>query len=228
MNFYMHHLGDYDRDTSHLSWDEDCAYRRLICLYYKTERPLPADTAKVCRLIRASRPHQIKAVKSVLNEFFSLGENGFSHFRCEGELQRSYETNKRNSLNGKKGGIARAKRALSERLASQTPDSRLHKILSSTDENPSGVNPKLEAESPSDRLWREGSSYLTGKGMREQAARSFLGKLRKSYEPEDVLKALDGARAENAIDPPAFITRWLKNGTHSGLEQQEEIFRGCS
>ena len=30
MNFYKHHLGDYYKDTVHLSWMEDCAYRRLL------------------------------------------------------------------------------------------------------------------------------------------------------------------------------------------------------
>ena len=30
MNYYEHHIGDYDADISHLSWAEDMAYTRLI------------------------------------------------------------------------------------------------------------------------------------------------------------------------------------------------------
>jgi uncharacterized protein YdaU (DUF1376 family) len=41
VNFYKHHLGDYDAATAHLSWDEDQAYTRLLRLYYRTEKPIP-------------------------------------------------------------------------------------------------------------------------------------------------------------------------------------------
>lgn len=30
MNYYPFHIGDYLTETAHLSWLEDCAYRRLL------------------------------------------------------------------------------------------------------------------------------------------------------------------------------------------------------
>jgi len=50
MNYYQHHLGDYLRDTAHLSMLEDGAYRRLIDAYYIRERPLPGELREVYRL----------------------------------------------------------------------------------------------------------------------------------------------------------------------------------
>ena len=53
MNFYKHHLGDYTKDTAHLSWMEDCAYRRMLDCYYGREAALPVDRAAIYRLVRA-------------------------------------------------------------------------------------------------------------------------------------------------------------------------------
>lgn len=91
MNYYEHHLGDYDGATAHLTWLEDCAYRRLICLYYRTERPLPADTKQVCRLVRATSKAERAAVLQVLEEFFELQDDGWHHDRCDAEIARFQE-----------------------------------------------------------------------------------------------------------------------------------------
>jgi uncharacterized protein YdaU (DUF1376 family) len=86
LNFYKHHLGDYSSATSHLSWDEDCAYRRLLDAYYKREAPIPADIKEACRLARASSTVQRKAVETVLREFFLLGSDGWHQKRCDEEI----------------------------------------------------------------------------------------------------------------------------------------------
>lgn len=91
MNFYKHHLGDYAAATSHLSWDEDCAYRRLIDQYYKRETPIPADMKDACRLARATTPAQRRAVQAVLEEFFQLHEDGWHQKRCDEELADAQE-----------------------------------------------------------------------------------------------------------------------------------------
>jgi len=82
LNYYQHHLGDYAAATLHLSWDEDCAYRRLLDQYYKREAPIPADLPAACRLARASTPVQRSAVEAVLREFFTLTEDGWVQAHC--------------------------------------------------------------------------------------------------------------------------------------------------
>lgn len=89
MNYYPHHIGDYLKDTAHLTMIEDGAYRRLIDLYYLHEQPLPAEKRQVYRLARASSTAERKAIDTILGEYFSLGDDGWMHRRCEEELSRS-------------------------------------------------------------------------------------------------------------------------------------------
>lgn len=91
MNYYEHHLGDYDGATAHLSWLEDCAYRRMLCLYYRTEAPLPADPKQVCRLVRATSKPERDAVQQVLSEFFELTADGWRNARCDEDIAAYHE-----------------------------------------------------------------------------------------------------------------------------------------
>lgn len=88
MNFYEHHLGDYVRDTAHLSMLEDGCYRRLLDCYYVREAPLPREVKEVQRLVRAASAAERKAVETVLREFFVDTEEGWRHKRCDVEIAR--------------------------------------------------------------------------------------------------------------------------------------------
>lgn len=83
MNYYEHHIRDYDAATSHLSWDEDLAYTRLLRWYYRKEQPIPADVKEACRQVRAITKAQRDAVVAVLNEFFELKEDGWHKDDCD-------------------------------------------------------------------------------------------------------------------------------------------------
>lgn len=86
MNWYEHHIGDYDKNTSHLTACEDGIYSRLIRRYYDKEAPLPADVAEVKRLARARTTEERKAVDAVLHEFFALQEDGWRHKTIDEEI----------------------------------------------------------------------------------------------------------------------------------------------
>ncbi|MDR3015214.1 MAG: YdaU family protein [Delftia acidovorans] len=87
MNYYPFHIGDYVSATRHLSWDEDCAYRRLLDTYYTTEGALPAELRAVCRLVLATTTEQREAVEIVLKEFFELTEAGWVNSRADKEIE---------------------------------------------------------------------------------------------------------------------------------------------
>lgn len=91
MNFYQHHLGDYLKDTAHLTMIEDGAYRRLIDLYYLHEQPLPSDKKQLYRLARATTPAERKTIDSVLEEYFYQTDDGYRHSRCDSELEAAGE-----------------------------------------------------------------------------------------------------------------------------------------
>lgn len=94
MDWYKFYVADWVRDTAHLPDAEDLAYRRLMDLYFLTERPLPLDVAELARRIRLDWD----CVEPVLEEFFVATDKGWTHERWEAELQRRHrqaEVNRR-------------------------------------------------------------------------------------------------------------------------------------
>lgn len=104
MHYYAHHLGDYAKDTGHLSLAEHGAYRMLLDHYYATEKALPQNPATVARICRATSRQEREAVESVLSQFFTLNNTGYSHKRVEQELENNRRLRERNLENGKRGG----------------------------------------------------------------------------------------------------------------------------
>ncbi|MDE1971345.1 MAG: YdaU family protein, partial [Patescibacteria group bacterium] len=104
MNYYQHHIGDFMRDTAHLSAVEDGIYRRALDWYYANEKPLPADIKLICRYLRARDKTEIAAVNIILSEFFVLTDEGYTQSRCDKEIALYNDKVKTNRVNGKKGG----------------------------------------------------------------------------------------------------------------------------
>lgn len=75
MNFYPFHIGDYISHTSHLTDEEDLAYRRMIDLYYMTESPFINDSEWIARRVRSTP----LIVYELLHEFFELREDDLWH-----------------------------------------------------------------------------------------------------------------------------------------------------
>jgi uncharacterized protein YdaU (DUF1376 family) len=98
--WYKFHLGDYITHTLHLSDAEDLAYRRLLDMYYMTEKPIPLDTESVARKIRLD----LDITESVLGEFFEHTENGYRNYRCDAEIAKYQHQVENNRQLGKRGG----------------------------------------------------------------------------------------------------------------------------
>jgi uncharacterized phage protein (TIGR02220 family) len=91
MNYYPHHIGDYAKDTAHLSMLEDAAYRRMLDVTYATERPLPLDQQAIYRLVRARTHAERMAVDVVLGEFWTEGPDGWHNARADKEIAKAQE-----------------------------------------------------------------------------------------------------------------------------------------
>lgn len=90
MNYYERHLGDYARDTVHLSLIEHGVYTILLDRYYATEAPIPVDqTHRICR---ARTREEREAVDAVLREFFAQEDDGWHSARCDAEIARFRES----------------------------------------------------------------------------------------------------------------------------------------
>ncbi len=107
MHKYIHHIGDFIRDTSHLEPLEECFYRRALDYYYLNEKPLPKETQVVFRRLRAKTQEERDAIIAVLGDFFVERDDGFHNKRCDAEIMKYQQNGVKNRENGKLGGRPR-------------------------------------------------------------------------------------------------------------------------
>jgi len=117
MIWYKFHIGDYLTHTVHLSDAEDLAYRRLLDLYYMSEKAIPLDTESVARKIRLD----LDITESVLNEFFEHTENGYYNHRCHVEIAKYQHQVENNRQLGKRGGRPLKSESKTEMKANNNP-----------------------------------------------------------------------------------------------------------
>lgn len=223
MNFYKHHLGDYDSATSHLSWDEDMAYSRLMRFYYREEKPIPLELPKACRLVRAQSRVQKAAVAMVLEEFFVRAEDGWRNKRCDGEIEQAAQ---QAAVNRRIAGEREAKRGrpvngplngthtnretnrspvyIGEREPIQTPDSRLRE--DSERETLSAAGQHGESD-PRKTLWKLAVTLLG------DDSRSVVGAAIKRVGESKVGEILGAMAVKPPADPkPYFIKATQERG----------------
>jgi uncharacterized protein YdaU (DUF1376 family) len=114
VNFYPRHIGDYLKDTSHLSLLEHGVYSRLLDVYYTREAALPDSEA--CRLVGARTKEERGAVETVLNEFFKLVGGVWTHSRCDREIEAYHDKQRKASAS------ANARWSHTERNANASPN----------------------------------------------------------------------------------------------------------
>ena len=118
MNFYKHFLGDYGRDTGHLTMLEHGAYRLMLDAFYATEMPLPEDDGRLFRLLRATTKDEREAVRFVADQFWRTTPEGLVNNRAMSEVNNAKE---RASTNRKIAQEREAKRAATVSKACNEP-----------------------------------------------------------------------------------------------------------
>lgn len=104
MNYYKRHLGDYAKDTGHMSALEHGVYTLLLDRYYSTEKPIPE--ADALRVARAKTKEERSAVCSVLAEFFKFDaeSKSYRHSYADRVIRAAHEKAEANRENGRHGG----------------------------------------------------------------------------------------------------------------------------
>lgn len=97
MNWYKHYIGDFQRDTGHLTLSQVGAYRALIDHYYATEEPLPMDRASLYRICRAHTQSEQLAVTIAVG-FFSEFNGRYHHDRIDREIQKASAQSQSNRI----------------------------------------------------------------------------------------------------------------------------------
>jgi uncharacterized protein YdaU (DUF1376 family) len=229
VNYYEHHLGDYLRDTAHLSILEDGAYRRLLDAYYIREAPLPATMREVFRLVRAQSKQDREAVETVLREFFAETPDGWRHGRCDREIGRFQDKQRkaRASANARWGTNQAHSEGNADAYANASPDAmRTHSEGNaprarpqSPDTRPNSSEANASAGEPAppsakDRVFALGIPLLTAAGVVDRNARSMLGLMTKTHGADAVADAIDRCAHAQPVEPVAWLQAALKAPDH--------------
>jgi uncharacterized protein YdaU (DUF1376 family) len=216
VNYYPFHIGDYLTETAHLSWLEDCAYRRLLDLYYSREQRIPLDISQAARLCRAISKDERKAVETVLSEFFTQTDAGWSHTRCDMEIGKAREFAKRARENGSKGGRppkAKPKENPEETqpVISGNPEKSKSKApIPITNTKPiysEAIASGAADATPTarDLVFANGVPLLTVAGVTEKNARSMLAGLCKRNGDDAVATALAECATARPVEPVSWL-----------------------
>lgn len=134
MHHYQHNIGDYRRDTAHLSLLEHGIYRQLLDEYYLKENPI--KTESVIRRLRITTDEEKKALNNVLNDFFTPSECGnfWRKNRCD-EAIKAYKARAKTAReNGAKGGRPKENKDLQSTETENKPSG----LFLGTEEKPNG------------------------------------------------------------------------------------------
>jgi len=137
MHYYQFNIGDYQSHTSHLSIEEDLAYRRMLDWCYLHERALPKDSKQIARLIRM--PSHSECIATVLQEFFVESNDGYVSTRVDQEINRVNEKAEKARCSARKRWDANALQTQSESNATQDPIPKTHNPIPKESKKATGV-----------------------------------------------------------------------------------------
>lgn len=222
VNYYQRHIGDYIRDTSHLSLLEHGVYARLLDIYYSRESPLPDEV--VYRLVGAKDTKEKAATAAVLNEFFSLVDGQWRHGRCDEEIRAANEAMERARQAGK-DGAAKRWAPKKDRGAIATPSESqwgsdggqvAPNLQPPIEELRAAVAAPTDSEpdppdDPRKALWDLGVSVLGNQ------ARSLIGAAIKRTSETKVAEVLGYMAAKPMADPRAYFSAATRESEKRGF-----------
>lgn len=138
VNYYKRHLGDYAKDTGHLSALEHGVYTLLLDWYYSNERPIPAEKA-----IRIARGNP-QETESVLSEYFHLTAEGWRHHRADREIADYHQRAETNRATGRLGGRPRKNPEKTETVSATKPSAN-PEITLATSHKPVSIRAESKA-----------------------------------------------------------------------------------
>lgn len=207
--WYAFYPDKYARETAHLTFVQDAAYRRMLDNYYQREKALPPKVDDVHRVARASTREEKQAVSTVLAEFFKLKDDGWHNEKADEELlkaaavsaKRSHAANKRHcKTDANAHAIADNLQPVCDAIAHTS-------TLTETGLEPDGSKPKARERAPAplptgvaQQLWQD--------------FRDHRRRLRAPMTPraESILLRQIEELREQGHDPTAMIEQSIARG----------------
>lgn len=214
MHYYSFNIGDYASHTRHLTPMEDLVYRRLLDLYYLSERPLSDCSTTVARLINLRG--QEAEVDAVLVEFFEHVDGvGYINKRADQEISRFHDKLEAASRAGK----ASAQQRLNKRSTDVQPNNNQEPINNNQEPKVSTRNKVVaKPDDIEDHVWNDWLQLRKAKkapvtetvvnGARKEATKA--GMSLNQFFREWCLRGSQGLKAE-----------WIKKDQGNRTEHQK-------
>jgi len=237
MNYYKRHIGDYSAATRHLSILEHGVYMLLLDLYYTSEAPLNRDTKEVCRKVGARAKDECAAVVVVLNDFFTLTDDGWHQSRCEAEIDIFRVKLETNRVTGRRGGRPNKE---TQTVNSENPEitqsvsvNTKHETLT-TNHKPLTTNHKntnTPPEGVSESVWADFCQHRKDKrsritdtaidGIRREAERAGWGL--EAALRECCSRGWTGFKADWVMEKPKSAETFAERDARNGRKRWEEM-----
>ena len=205
MNFYPFHIGDYISHTSHLSDAEDLAYRRMIDLYYQSEKPF-YDIDFIARKVKSTP----KIVEQLLFEFFEETPDGWKNKRADREIAKYHAMQE----GGRKGA------ALRWAKGSDSPPK--HPLMQTKNQEPRTNNHIIEPVAKATKAKRLDITILPIEWF------EFCKEARPDLKPHDVFEQFkdywiaQGGQKGAKLDWTATWRNWVRNQRQQSITTQDK------
>lgn len=169
MNYYQHHIGDFNNATRHLSLVERAIYRDLLDMYYDTESAIDASNLdRLARRLQCITDDQVEALKYILDEFFKLEDGLHVNSRCEREIAEYHGKRKQASEAGKASAKKRAAKKQQAQEDCSPSDEQPDNSSSTTVETPLNENSSDEQPTINHKPLTSNQSYSCSSNAQEQ------------------------------------------------------------
>jgi uncharacterized protein YdaU (DUF1376 family) len=177
MHYYKHHIGDFLKDTGHLSNDQMGVYLRMLWKYYLDEKPLSDDCEGIAFAMRSDE----KTVRLILRHFFVLADDGWRHKRCDQEIAEYHnKSEKAKNSASARWNNANAMRTHNERNADAIENDANHKPITN---NHKPVNKRQAVERPNGVLENVWNDFLAlRKAKRSPLTQTALDAIEREAE----------------------------------------------
>ncbi|WP_024905459.1 YdaU family protein [Robbsia andropogonis] len=211
MHYYDHNIGDYRKDTGHLTLLEHGIYRSLLDTYYLDEKPLTLDHAKLMRSHSVRTADEVQSFENVLQDFFERTEDGYAHKRCEAVITK-YHAKGEKARESAKARWAKEKALLDAKaMRTHSEGNANHKPITKNQE-PSKPTPSAPSEKIS--LTADGEWTAIAPGQRVLWERAYPA-LSLDAELAKAAAWLMANPKNKKSNYARFLTNWLSRAQDS-------------
>lgn len=218
-DFYKMDPALWDVRTSNLTLEQEAAYLRIVNAIHKHKSPVPDNDRVLAGMFRVSTRKARALVNALIDAGKITASGGYlSNDRAVSDLVHRGFVAVSMAENGAKGGRTRAEMAAKslennnqgQATASYREEKRREEYTEAKASDGAAVDLPPAEDDFASEVWTRGLAYLVRKGIAQDKARSFIGKLRKDHSDAEIFRAFSECSKAGVVDPIPWITKALQ------------------